>query len=219
MTFALSGDWSGLIDGLQPVTLLRPGTSLSLLVPHALCRVLKGGEAEATAAWNTQCDVVWHLPAEELAQTPRTGDLLVDADGRRWTVLSARAAAMATRWRCVARDLAAAHDLRETVRVERADYAKGDGGAEEIAWRLWKAGVRARILPVAQETLDEHERTVTATTVRILVAEDLELDHACRLRGPDGKTYRVQTYRKAQRIDDCGEITAVTEGERRTAEG
>ncbi len=212
MAFDPSDDWSTLLDGLQPVTLLRPGTSLSAVVPHALCRVLKRGEAETTVAWNTHSDVVWHLPAAEIAQTPQSGDLLVESSGRRWTILSVRALALATRWRCIARDLAAAHGLHETLRIERADYAKGENGAEEVVWRLWRSGVRARIQPVVQETLDSHERTVTAATFQILVAEDLELDHACRVRSPDGKIYRVQTYRKPQRIDALGEITATEEG-------
>ena len=212
MTFDPSQDWSGLFDGLQPVTLLRPGTSVAVLVPHALCRPIKKGEAESAAAWNTHSDVAWHLPAAEIAQTPRSGDVLVESDGRRWTVLSVRAVALATRWRCVARDLAAAHGLDETVRIERADYTKGENGAEEVVWRLWKAGVRARIQPAGQETRDGHERAVTTATFRILVADDLDIDHACRVRGPDGRIYRIQGYSKAQRIDALGEITVTAEG-------
>lgn len=212
MAFDPSDDWSDVIDGLQPITLLRPGTSVSVPVPHALCRVLRNGEAESVVAWNTQNDVVWHLPVTEVPLPPKPGDLLVDVDGRRWTVLSVRAAGLATRWRCVARDLVAAHGLDESIRIEKADYVKSDNGAEEAVWRLWKAGVRARICPLAQETLDEHQRTVTAATFKVLVAEDLEAVHACRIRGPDGKTYRVQSYRKPQRLDAVGEITARAEG-------
>lgn len=212
MTFDPSDDWSEVIDGLQAVTLLRPGTSLTVTIPHALCRVLKSGEAETTAAWNTHDDVVWHLPAAEVAPAPRSGDVLVEAEGRRWTILSVRSVALATRWRCIARDLAAAHGLDQTVRVEKAHYAKGDNGAEEVVWRLWKAGLRAKIQPLAQETADEHQRTATAATFKVLVAEDLELDHTCRIRGPDGKVYRVQAYAKPQRIDAVGEITVRGEG-------
>ena len=174
--------------------------------------MVKSSEAAPSAGWYTTSDVAWHLPADELPESPRLGDVIVDAYGQRWTILTVRAAALATRWRCVARDLAAAHGLDNTVRIEKASYAKGESGAEEVVWRLWKAGLRARIQPVAQQAKDEHERTVTAATFKVLVAEDLDVDHHCRVRGPDGKTYRVLSYRKGERIDALGEITVAEEG-------
>jgi len=219
MTFDPSDDWSGVIDGLQAITLLRPGTSVSVPVLHALRRGVKDGRAESVVAWNSQNDVVWHLPAAEIPQSPRPGDLLIEEDGRRWTVLSVRAVGLATRWRCIARDLIAAHGLGDCIRIERANYVKSSNGAEEVVWRLWKTGVRARIQPLIQEKLDEHHRTTTAAVFKIYVAEDLEMDHACRIRGPDGKAYRVQSYSAAQRLDAVGEIMAIADEDGRRDQG
>jgi len=143
-----------------------------------------------------------------VSEAPRLGDVIVDSAGRRWTILNVRAATRDSRWRCITRDLAVVHRLDEAIRIERATYAPGPSGAEEPTWRLWKAGVRARIQPVATEVRHQHERTVAVTVCRIFVAEDPEADQHCRVRGPDGTVYRVMGFRKAERIDALGEIDA-----------
>jgi len=210
--FDPSLDLAAVADGLQAVTLVRPGNSAATVVAHALCRTIRTREAQASEGQHTKSDVVWHLPASELPETPRLGDVIVDAQGRRWTVLQVRAATLGSRWRCVARDLAIVHRLDETIRIEKAVYAKGPSGAEEATWHLWRAGLRARIQPAAQEVGDQHERTVTPSAFKIFVAQDVDVDHTCRIRGPDGKIYRIVGCRKAERIDALVEIDVVLAG-------
>jgi hypothetical protein len=208
LPFDPGGDFLDVVDGFQPVTLVRPGSSATTAVEHALRRAIRTREAQASQGQYTSGDVIWQIPAAEAPEAPRLGDAIVDASGRRWTILNVRAATRDSRWRCITRDLAIAHRLDEAIRIERATYAKGPSGAEEPTWRLWKSGVRARIQPVGAEVQRRHERTAAVTAYRIFVAEDPELDPHCRVRGPDGTVYRVIGFHKAERIDALAQIDA-----------
>ncbi len=210
MTFDPSHDFADILDGFQTVTLVRPGSSATTTVSRALCRAVKTRELKPSQGQYTAADVAWHLPASETPE-PRPGDVIVDAQGRRWTILAVRAAALASRWRCLARDLALAHGLDAAIRIEKATPEKSQSGAEQQVWRLWLAGVRARIQPAERQVQTQHEQLSSAAAFTVFVAEDLAIDHTCRVRGPDGKIYRVLGYRKAQRIDALGEIDVVVE--------
>jgi len=206
MSFDPRDDFTNVVDGLQPVTLLRPGSFESTSVKHALRRSIRTREAQPADGQYTASDVAWHLPDSEVSDPPRPGDLIVDSQMRRWTILRVRQATLGGRWRCVARDLALAHGLDQTICIDKATYEKSESGAAQPTWRLWLAGVRARIQPLVQQHEARHERLASACAFRVFVADDLPIDHTCRIRGPQGETYRVLGYRKAQRIDALGEI-------------
>jgi len=201
-----SNDFLRVTDGLAAVTVTRPGRSGSTAVTHALRQQLRTREAEASAGRYTASDVAWHLPVSELAEAPRPGDVICDAEGEHWTVLDAQKTALASRWRCVARNLAVCHALDQYVDVEKAVYAKGDGGAEEPAWHTWRTGLRAKIQPAAVEVASQHGRTAAAARYKVFLTEDLALDHSHRIRAPDGTLYRVLACGKAGRIDALLEV-------------
>ena len=208
LEFDPNEDLAGVTDGLVAVTVTRPGSSTSTEVAHALRRMVRTREAEESEGRYTAGDVTWHLPASELAFAPRPGDVIVDTDGQRWTVLDVQHTALGDRWRCVSRNLAVVHGLDEYVDVEKATYAKGDGGADEPTWRVWRTGLRAKIQPARVLVKDEHEQRTAAAEFKVFLAEDLAVDHTHRVKGPDGTRYRVTGYRKADRIDALTEIDA-----------
>jgi len=209
MTFDPSDDFAGVVDALQSVTVRRPGCSDSTAVTHALCRAIRTREAEQSDGRYTASDVAWHLPASELADPPRPGDVIVDGNAQRWTVLDVQQTTLQNRWRCVSRNLAVVHGLDEYVDVERATYAKGDGGADVPTWHTWKTGLRAKIQPARLQVKDEHQRRVAAAGFKIFLAEDVAVDHTHRIKGPDGAIYRVAGYRKADRIDALVELDVI----------
>jgi len=204
--FDPSDDLAGVADGLQSVTVKRPGSSGSTEVTHALRRALRTREVEASGGRYTAGDVAWHLPASELASPPRPGDVILDADGRRFTVLDVRQAVLGSRWRCVARNLAVVHGLDTYVDVQRATYSKGTGGAERATWHPWRTGLPARIQPAEIQVNNAHRRQTTAARFTVFLADDVELDHTHRIKGPDGTIYRILACRKAERIDALAEI-------------
>ena len=210
--FDPSDDLAGVVDGLTSATVTRPGSSTTTEVTHALRRPIRTREAEKSEGRYTASDVVWHLPSSETSTPPRPGDVIVDEDGRRWTVLDVEKTTLAGRWRCVARNLAVVHGLDQYVDVEKATYAKGDGGADRPTWQVWKTGLRAKIQPAQVEVRDEHDGRATAAGFKVFLAEDVAVDHTHRIKGPDGAVYRVTGYRKADRIDALVEIDVVRVG-------
>lgn len=206
--FAPNDDFLDVVDDLQPVTVTRPGSSTTYDVTHALRRAVTVREAEASAGRYTSGDVAWHLPAVQVPDPPRLGDVIVDGGGGRWTVLAVGQMALDSRWRCVTRDLAAAHGLDDAIEIERAVYTKGTGGAVATTWHTWKTGIRARIQPVAARVRPKQDRLATARQFTIFLEESLPLDHTHRIRGPDGTRYRITACTKPDRIDALMEVTA-----------
>jgi hypothetical protein len=205
LSFDPSGDFANVVDGLEPVTLLRPGSSSTASVDGAMRAAVCTAEARASDGKVTAGDVVWHLPAAELDAPPGPGDVIVDAAGGRWTVLAVRLATAGSRWRCACRNLAVAGGLDQYVDIEQATYAKGEHGAEQTAWRPWRTGVAARIQPVRAVARDEHQRQVTTAEFVVYLAGPLAIDHTHRIKSPDGTIYRIIATRRA------GQIAALTE--------
>jgi len=211
--FDPSDDLADVADGLTSVTVTRPGSSTTNDVAHALRRVVRTREAEKSEGRYTADDVTWHLPASELSVAPRLGDVILDKEDQRWTVLDVFKTMLDGTWRCVARNLAVVHGLDEYVDVERASYSKGDGGADEATWHTWKTGLRAKIQPARVEVNDEHQRRETEAGFVVFLADDVAVDHTHRIRGSDRAVYRVTGYRKADRIDALVEISVVRESQ------
>jgi len=194
--FDPSDDFAQVADGLVAVTLLRQGSSAPAVVAHALRQATRIHAGEGSSVPEAGADAVWHLPVGELADPPQPGDAILEAAGRRWTVLSVRHTGLGGRWRCLARDLAAAYGLDAYVDVEKATYAKGPDGADVPTWNPWRTGLPARIRPVEAAVTDENQRHRTAARFAVLVAGGLEVDHTHRVKGPDGAIYTVLACRK-----------------------
>lgn len=219
VNFDPTSDFADVVDGTQTVTLSRRGSSSQTVVTHALRRAVDLQEARVRNLYNTwkavpsegrhtAADVTWHLPKEQLGESPRLGDLIVDGSGRRWTVLDVQTATLKTRWQCFARELAVVYGLDDTVAILAAVYAKGDGGAAEPTWQTWKTGVRARIQPAEVDVDVEHQARRTSRRFQIFVEEDVALDHNHRIQGPDGTVYSVRGTSGTERIDQVQTIDA-----------
>jgi hypothetical protein len=186
-----SGDFARLADGLQAVGLIRRGRSGLLSVAHALRRSLSMREAAASNGQYTLTDVTWSLPKSECGAGPVLGDVILDADGNRWTVLAVAGRDLTGLWECTCRDLAIARGLNDVITIEQAVYSKGEGGAAVPAWHTLRTGVRARIQPVFSAVeAGPHSRS-TVHRYRIVIAEELAVDHTERIRAADGTIYRI----------------------------
>lgn len=199
VTFDPSADFADVVDGLEAVTLKRRGTSTTDAVASALQRAVMLKEAAASNGKVTTRDVVWHLPIEELATAPRMGDVILDGNSERWTVLEVSEQTLSGRWRCVSRNLRVVYGLNDTVVIEQATYSKGDGGAGEKTWHVWKTGVRARIQPGGDARFESQatEAGVDAGAQRtmqrflILMEDDYVLNHSHRIKDREGNVYRI----------------------------
>ena len=222
LDFDPAADLAEVFDNTESVTLLRrgstPGTP-GTVIAHALRRAVTTQEAPARNRYNTwkqvpsdgrvaASSVTWHLPTDELSDAPRLGDVILDGDGRRWTILGVQRATLGTRWQCVSRDVALAYALDDTVSILKATYTKGDCGAAEATWRTWRTGVRARIQPAGVKATTEHGARQTTARYQIFLEEDLALDHSHRIQGPDGTLYGINGTLAAERIGELQSIDA-----------
>jgi hypothetical protein len=160
--FDPSNDLSLIADNVETVTLLRRGIipgDAGAVIQHALRRAVQSGEFAARNRDESrryinsdgQCiatDADWHLPAAELDKPPAIGDVILDGEGRRWTILEIKLIMLRTRWKCFAQELSITHGLDDTVDILKAEYAKSTAGAAEPTWQIWRTGIRARIQPV-----------------------------------------------------------------------
>lgn len=215
--FNPSDDLSTVADGTETVTLLRRGRTLGeagTVIDHALRRAVTAGEATIITTGDIRKhvpsggrqladDVVWHLPVSQLPDAPRLGDIVLDGDGRRWTILSVKRATLGARWRCETRNLAIVVALDDTISIQ-----KNIGTSAEPTWQTWKTGIRARVQPVRTTIHSDAETPSTTTQYRIFVEESVELDHTCRIRGADGTIYTVTATIGAEQIGELQVIEA-----------
>jgi hypothetical protein len=204
--FDAGDDLADVADGLAPVTVIRPGSSDSTQVAHALRRTVKVREVKELDGNYWAADVTWHLPIGEITARPRLGDIIIEADGQRWTVLNVRKTTINSRWHCICRNLAVVHGLDQFVDIEKVTYSKSDDGADVPTWRAWKTGLKAKIVPLDTRTRQQHDRRQTTARFKLLLDENLAIDHTHRIRGPDGTVYRIKGTQRADRIDRLMEI-------------
>lgn len=215
VSFNAADDFPRIVDRLQEVTLVRSGGPAAVTVAGALRAAVATAEARASRGRVTKSDVVWHLPGAELTTPPAPGDVIVDADARRWTVLGVRQTTADSRWRCLCRELAVAQGLDQIVDIDKATYLKSRHGAEQIAWHVWRSGVTARVQLVRSIATEQYDRQRTTHQYVVTLAEQLVLDHTHRIRTPDGAVYRVVGCRNVDRIDALVEVDAVGAGQGR----
>ena len=213
MSFDPSSDFADLVDGTEPITLNRRGSTpggAGENVQNALRRAVTLSEAALSNGKYTASDLTWHLPREQLSNRPGLGDVITDAAGQRWTVLDVTAATLQSRWQCSTRNLVVVYALDDTVTVLKAVYAKGAGGAAAATWRPWRTGIRARIQPLETGMGVRHALRQAANQYTIFIEEDLPLDHTHRIKAADGTIYKITSIEGTQRI---GELPAIQAAE------
>ena len=129
--------------------------------------------------------------------------MILDGDGRRWTILTVKRATLGARWRCETRNLAIAVGLDDTISVQ-----KNVGDSYSPIWQTWKTGLRARIQPLKTTINSTAATPSTIALYRIFVEENIELDHTCRIRGPDGTIYTITSAIGAEQIGELQVIEA-----------
>lgn len=190
----LSHDLLTVADGLEIVALRRRNGEVTPALhglQRPLARQAPGGNAELRA------DVHWHLSAAECPQAPAAGDVIVDPQGRQWTVLECDAMALASRWVCTCCNLVVAYALDEVVTIDQADYYKSADGAVLPQWYTWRTGIAARITPQPLPPAVAGQLP-GPRRFNVIVGQQLNLGRRHRIRTADGRAYHVIGYRPAQ---------------------
>jgi hypothetical protein len=217
--FDPTADFADITDGLEAVTVQRRGTSATVAVANALQRAVTtqesfistdGSTPAASFGKITSADTVWHLPIEEIATSPRVGDVIIDSASKYWTVLLVAEQTLTARWRCTCRDIVAQFCLDDTMTIEKATYSKGTGGAAEAKWPVWKSGVRGRIQTMSTNEDNDAGAKRTEVIYQIMLEKDFKLGTQHRIRDRQNNEYRI---RKAINVEDVSRpftVEAVT---------
>lgn len=159
----------------------------------------------------------WHLPAAVLPPgiVPKPGDVLVDQDGVRWTVQETDKNKLGQTWKLVCLNLILAHDLRDSVDVQRPGIGTDAGGAPVRAWppdgpgsSTPYAAVPARVNLVREEPVDE--RGIRGMVRRYDVIVGVQMSVTLEDRILWGTQFLdVVGYRQAQRVDELSVLECV----------
>jgi len=196
----VAGDFSTVVDAVEPVVLLRRGSPGQVAIAAAWRFVDRTTESTPAGGYVTSADVVWQFEWSE-SVLPRVGDRVQDASGSCYTLLAVERLPGDTRLRCESRDLRIAHGLDCRVAIEEASWGDLGGGLEITGWTVLRPAVHARIQPGRVE-IDETTDPVSSTaTYRITLEDPPLLDHNHRIVSGDGNVYRLLEFENANRID------------------
>jgi hypothetical protein len=194
----------------QAVDQTRPAPASDLVaLPVAKRRMLNSREKAASLGAYTAGQLKWIVPRAVLGDVrPKEGDVIVDADGERWTVLSFDLGKWRQTWQMVCINLAIAHDLRDVCDVQRAVVTYDASGAAHKEWSALHAGLSCRVQPDQQELREE--RGVRGDVIRYRVYVDREL--YVRVTEDriawNGRYLDIREYQNAQRIDELPVLVA-----------
>lgn len=199
----LSNDFA-VFDGAQNVVIRGPRTSSGVAPAEqptaALRRAVTVREIEASHGKYAAGDVRWHFPAAAITAAPALGSMIVDTDGRAWTILETSHETLGSRWRCTARSWEIAAGLSDRVTILRARWTKSASGVPTAEWLEVRRGAVARIQPLEQRVVDAAESMRLRGTHRCFLAEPIEVDAALRVRCGD-MLYDVRGVDDAERLD------------------
>jgi len=210
-------DFATIVDGSEPVTVRRWYSPETISVAAAWRSSSKVEEVEIGSGDYARHDAVWQLPWSPADDGPRLGDLVIDAADQCWTIITVERPRLGTRYKCLARNLHSAFGLDTRVDVQRADVDDPGVRPESVEWITLQAAVPARILQDrTRVTVDpgdpeqEIEPSVSSTaTYRVILGEQIEMDHNHRLVGLEGEIYDVVEFAHFGRIDRLPIATVV----------
>lgn len=189
-------DFAQVVDGLEPVSLRRRDglTSIAVLAARRLSALSR--EAEPSGGRVTEANAEWHLQlAEDVAL--QVGDVVIDENERRWTILSAEELPLLGRWKCSTRELRIAYGCGERVDLERPIWSDAET-PEIVGWSHVFTALPVRIQPI--EVALDNENT-GESVFRIILGESIALEPHDRFVAGDGSIYLLRSYQQAERID------------------
>lgn len=208
------GDFSAVVDGFEPVTLRRRQSAETVAVAKALRFSSTTAEAAEAGGHVARHDVVWQLAWDGAVELPRLGDTIIDAAGDCWTILSVERRGGGTRLRCDCRNLQLVYELVDRVDVQEAVWDDPGTGPEIVGWTTVRPAMAARIQPYNVTVTGGDTTTPSSTSVyRVLLGEQVALDHNHRLVDPQGAVYQVIQYAQAERIDVLPVATVIKQEE------
>ena len=206
-------DFATILDGGETITLKRHDRAETIAVPAAWRYSLHAEEVVPSGGHVVRADVVWQFPWDDSLDLPRLGDVIIDAADECWTILVVDELGARTRLRCTARNLRVAYQLTDRVDVQQGTWQDVGSGPEFVDGETVRAAVPARIQPQRVEIIEDDVDPLTSTSIyRIILGEQLELDHNSAFVDLEGNLYQFMELTQAERIDALPVATVVKRG-------
>lgn len=175
-------------------------------------RALTWKELTASGGAYTGQDLVWLIPQAVLDEDRviKAGDVVIDEEGVRYTVLDPLLGKWGQTWRLVTRDLVLAHDLSDTIDIQRAALGYDDAGASMRRYPPYGgetpyANLKARVQIQEQRETDERGLRGLKETYQIIVEKDIDVREVDRVKWTTikrGTLYlEIKGYTQPDRID------------------
>jgi len=194
-------DFAQLVDGLESVDLHRRHSSETVTISAAHRHEAISSEANPSDGLVQQADAIWHLQMPTSESAPKIGDVVLDENQRRWTILETQELSLLGRWRCETRELSIAYGCQDRVDVERAVWGDLGAGPVIVDWVYAFTALPVRIQPEEIVVDDSLDPTVTKSFFQIHLSESILLEPDDRFVAEDGTVYLLQSYEGAERID------------------
>jgi hypothetical protein len=121
-------------DGLESVTFIsqRNDGAMKDYVASAKRRALTTREQAASAGAYEAADVSWIVPDQFIrpGMTPKPGDVVIDSDQNRYTVLEVNSIKLRNDWRLITRNLSISYQLGHYVDLQKAAVSYDRAGVE-----------------------------------------------------------------------------------------
>lgn len=209
-------------DMTEAVTLYsmrRGGTYAAIQVPIAKRRAIRSAERSPSGGVYAGHEIRWHLVADTLPPDvdPKLGDLITDASGREWTVLTADSNRYRQVWALGCVDLVLALGLRDTVQIQRAAITYDASGVGTKAFPPDGGRVLytlpARVQPVAGEIAEERGARYSRDRFDVIVGRQIDVDLAeDRILWTDStgrsRILDLVSFRQSGQIDQLPILTA-----------
>ncbi len=197
----LKDDFAEFADNLESIVLRRRDSTNELQVETTFRHQVATREMEPSGGTVLQTDMVWHLqlPAGEMA--PQLGDVVIDQQENRWTILQIEELAMLGRWKCATRELRIAYGCCDLIDITRPVWDDIGSGPEIVDWPEICAALPVSI-QLDEMILDSSTTPPTKQLIyQIVLSESIALEPDDRLTAEDGTNYRLQSLQQAERID------------------
>jgi hypothetical protein len=184
-------------------------------IPVAKRRATTYREQVSSGGVYLSSDVVWHIPAAVLTpgNQPKMGDVLIDQDGGRWTILDIQLARWKQRWQCTTRNLSVVYGLNDYIDIQARGITHDAAGATILLWPPDGGSVSYPKLPCRVQLRQESQATGRGLRGKQL-AYDIIVDRQIVISTEDrilwnGKILDVTGYRAAESITELPIVEAV----------
>lgn len=183
-------------------------------VPVAKRTFVTTKEAAASGGVYTTGDLSWSLPAVVLTPgvQPKPGDVVIDSDQVRWTVLAVDRRRWRQRWKLTCRNLTIAYDLRDKIDVQRATLASDSAGAPlktfpPAGGAVLYRGLTCRVQPLTADVVEERGIRGKETHYDVTVDRQVSVDTEDRIVW-NGVILDIVGYRQPELITELPVIEA-----------